>query len=71
MIYIMNYIIPALSAIIVIIGLKKKKPLLTFIAFALNIIVWPNVPNDFEEYIYSSLSLILAIIVGYNISRNL
>ena len=71
MIYIMNYIIPILSAIIMIIGLKNKYKLLIFIALLLNIIVWPNAPNDFEEYIYSSLSLILAIMVGYSISNTL
>ena len=67
----MNYIIPAIATIIIIIGIKKKNYYLTTIGTVLNLIVWPNIPHTYNEYIYYILSNMVAIILGYNISNYL
>ena len=67
----MNYIVSVLSAIILIIGIKKKYNYLILLGMGLNVLVWPNIPTTYEEYIYYLLSSILAIIIGYNISNSM
>ncbi len=66
----MNYIIPSISTIIYIIGIKKKyNYLLLLISIGINYLVWPNIPSTTHEYIYYLISTIVATIIGYHISN--
>lgn len=67
----MNYIIPAISTVILIISIKKKYTYLTLLALGLNVTIWPNIPHTFEDFIYISLITLIATILGYNISKYL
>jgi hypothetical protein len=65
----MNYIVPVISTIILIIGIKKKYNYLILVGMGLNVLVWPNIPHTYTEYIYYVLSSIIATIIGYNVSK--
>lgn len=67
----MNYIIPGIATVILIIGIKKKYTYLTLVALGLNFTIWPNIPRTFEEYLYISLITFISTILGYNISKYL
>ena len=67
----MNYIIPAIATVILIISIKKRYTYLTLVALGLNFTIWPNIPHTFEDFIYISLITLIATILGYNISKYL
>ena len=67
----MNYLVPVISTIISIIGIKKKYnyPALVLLITGMNFLVWPNIPSTQNEYIYYLLSSIVATLIGYYISK--
>ena len=64
----MNYIVPVISTIIMIIGIKKNK-YLTLLGIGINVLVWPNIPHTRTEYIYYVLSSTVATLIGYYLSN--
>jgi hypothetical protein len=64
----MNYIVPVISTIIMIIGIKKNK-YLTLLGIGINVLVWPNIPHTHTEYIYYVLSSTVATLIGYYLSN--
>ena len=64
----MNYIVPVISTIIMIIGIKKNK-YLTLLGIGINVLAWPNIPQTYTEYIYYVLSSTVATLIGYYLSN--
>ena len=65
----MNYIVPVISTIIMIIGIKRKYNYLILVGLGINALVWPNIPHTYTEYIYYVISSTVAILMGYYLSN--